>query len=43
MVAEWQRHRRATDDITSDTAIAVQEGTTGQDYAEKKTDAQVQS
>ena len=29
-------------DITSDTTIGVQEGTTGQDYAEKKTDATVQ-
>jgi polar amino acid transport system substrate-binding protein len=34
---------QSTSDITSDTAIAVQEGTTGQDYAEKKTDAQVQA
>jgi polar amino acid transport system substrate-binding protein len=34
---------QSTNDITSDTAIAVQEGTTGQDYAEKKTDAQVQA
>jgi polar amino acid transport system substrate-binding protein len=33
----------STDDITSDTSIAAQEGTTGQDYAEKKTDAQVQA
>ena len=31
------------DQITSDTTIAVQEGTTGQDYAEKQTDAQVQA
>src|SRR3954471_14779812 len=31
-----------TDGITSDTRIAVQEGTTGQEYAETKTDAQVQ-
>jgi polar amino acid transport system substrate-binding protein len=31
------------DDITSDTTIAVQEGTTGQEYAEKETDAQVQA
>jgi polar amino acid transport system substrate-binding protein len=31
------------DQITSDTAIAVQQGTTGQDYAETKTDGQVQS
>jgi polar amino acid transport system substrate-binding protein len=34
---------QSVDDITSDTAIAVQEGTTGQDYAESKTDAQVQA
>jgi polar amino acid transport system substrate-binding protein len=34
---------QSTSDITSDTTIAAQEGTTGQDYAEKKTDAQVQS
>jgi polar amino acid transport system substrate-binding protein len=34
---------QSTDDITSDTAIGVQEGTTGQDYAEKSTDAQVQA
>jgi polar amino acid transport system substrate-binding protein len=34
---------QSTKDITSDTAIAVQEGTTGQDYAEGKTDAQVQA
>src|SRR3954468_5210333 len=34
---------QSTSDITSDTTIAVQEGTTGQDYAEKKTDAQVQA
>jgi polar amino acid transport system substrate-binding protein len=34
---------QSTSDITSDTAIAVQEGTTGQDYAENKTDAQVQT
>lgn len=33
----------STSDITSDTTIAVQEGTTGQDYAEKKTDATVQA
>ena len=33
----------STDGITSDTTIAVQEGTTGQDYAEKQTDAQVQA
>ena len=33
----------STDGITSDTRIAVQQGTTGQDYAEKQTDAQVQS
>jgi polar amino acid transport system substrate-binding protein len=33
----------STSDITSDTSIAVQEGTTGQDYAEKKTDATVQA
>jgi polar amino acid transport system substrate-binding protein len=33
----------STSDITSDTAIAVQEGTTGQDYAEKQTDATVQA
>src|SRR3954462_3729612 len=32
----------STSDITSDTSIGVQEGTTGQDYAEKKTDATVQ-
>lgn len=32
-----------TDGITSDTRIAVQEGTTGQEYAETKTDAQVQA
>jgi len=31
------------DDITSDTAIGVQEGTTGQDYAENNTPATVQS
>jgi polar amino acid transport system substrate-binding protein len=34
---------QSTDDITSDTSIGVQEGTTGQAYAEDKTDAQVQS
>jgi len=34
---------QSTSDITSDTTIGVQEGTTGQDYAEKKTDATVQS
>jgi polar amino acid transport system substrate-binding protein len=33
----------SVDDITSDTAIGVQEGTTGQDYAEKQTDGTVQS
>jgi polar amino acid transport system substrate-binding protein len=33
----------STSDITSSTSIGVQEGTTGQDYAEKKTDATVQS
>jgi polar amino acid transport system substrate-binding protein len=33
----------STDQITSDTTIGVQEGTTGQDYAEKSTDAQVQA
>jgi polar amino acid transport system substrate-binding protein len=33
----------STSDITSDTTIGVQEGTTGQDYTEKKTDAQVQA
>ena len=33
----------SVDDITSDTSIAAQEGTTGQDYAEKKTDATVQT
>jgi polar amino acid transport system substrate-binding protein len=33
----------STSDITSDTAIGVQEGTTGQDYAETKTDATVQA
>lgn len=32
-----------TDDITSDTTIAVQEGTTGQEYAETNTDATVQA
>jgi polar amino acid transport system substrate-binding protein len=31
------------DDITSDTAIGVQTGTTGQDYAENNTDGTVQS
>ncbi len=31
-----------TDDLTSDSAVGVQEGTTGQDYAETKTDATVQ-
>jgi polar amino acid transport system substrate-binding protein len=30
---------QSTDDITSDTSIAVQQGTTGQEYAEKQTDA----
>jgi polar amino acid transport system substrate-binding protein len=34
---------QSTSDITSDTTIGAQEGTTGQDYAEKKTDAQVQT
>jgi polar amino acid transport system substrate-binding protein len=34
---------QSTDDITSDTIIGVQQGTTGQDYAEDKTDAQVQA
>jgi polar amino acid transport system substrate-binding protein len=34
---------KSTDQITSDTTIGVQEGTTGQDYAEKSTDAQVQA
>jgi polar amino acid transport system substrate-binding protein len=34
---------QSTSDITSDTTIAVQEGTTGQDYTETKTDAQVQA
>ena len=33
----------SVDDITSDTSIAAQEGTTGQDYAETKTDATVQT
>jgi len=33
----------STSDITSDTSIGVQEGTTGQDYAENKTDATVQA
>ncbi len=33
----------STDDIDSSTRIAVQQGTTGQDYAENQTDAQVQS
>jgi polar amino acid transport system substrate-binding protein len=33
----------STSDITSDTAIGVQQGTTGQDYAETKTDATVQA
>jgi polar amino acid transport system substrate-binding protein len=33
----------STSDITSDTSIAVQQGTTGQDYAETKTDATVQA
>lgn len=33
----------STSDITSDTSIGVQEGTTGQDYAEKQTDATVQT
>ena len=30
------------DDLTSDSSVAVQSGTTGQEYAETKTDAQVQ-
>jgi polar amino acid transport system substrate-binding protein len=34
---------QSTDDITSSTSVAAQEGTTGQDYAEKKTDATVQT
>ena len=34
---------QSTSDITSDTTIGVQEGTTGADYATNKTDAQVQS
>jgi polar amino acid transport system substrate-binding protein len=34
---------QSTDDITSDTSIGVQEGTTGQDYTEKQTDATVQT
>jgi polar amino acid transport system substrate-binding protein len=34
---------QSIDDITSDTRIAVQQGTTGQAYAEDKTDAQVQA
>lgn len=34
---------QSVDQITSDTIIAVQEGTTGQAYAEDKTDAQVQA
>jgi polar amino acid transport system substrate-binding protein len=34
---------QSVDQITSDTRIAVQEGTTGQEYAEKQTDAQVQA
>jgi polar amino acid transport system substrate-binding protein len=34
---------QSTKDITSSTIIGVQEGTTGQDYAEKHTDAQVRS
>jgi polar amino acid transport system substrate-binding protein len=33
----------SVDDITSDTSIAAQEGTTGQAYAEDKTDATVQT
>jgi polar amino acid transport system substrate-binding protein len=33
----------STDDIDSSTRIAVQQGTTGQDYAENQTDAQVQA
>jgi polar amino acid transport system substrate-binding protein len=33
----------SVDDITSDTAIGVQTGTTGQDYAENNTDGTVQS
>jgi polar amino acid transport system substrate-binding protein len=32
---------QSTKDITSSTIIGVQDGTTGKDYAEKKTDAQV--
>jgi polar amino acid transport system substrate-binding protein len=34
---------QSVDDITSSTRIGAQEGTTGQDYAEQKTDAQVQT
>src|SRR3954471_23701942 len=34
---------QSVDDITSSTRIGAQEGTTGQDYAETKTDAQVQT
>jgi ABC-type amino acid transport substrate-binding protein len=34
---------QTVDDITADTTIAAQEGTTGQAYAEDKTDATVQS
>jgi polar amino acid transport system substrate-binding protein len=34
---------KSVDDITSDTTIAAQEGTTGQAYAEDKTDATVQA
>jgi polar amino acid transport system substrate-binding protein len=34
---------KTVDDITSDTKIGVQEGTTGQDYAETKTDGTVQA
>jgi polar amino acid transport system substrate-binding protein len=34
---------QTVDDITSDTTIAAQEGTTGQAYAEDKTDATVQA
>jgi polar amino acid transport system substrate-binding protein len=33
---------QSTKDITSSTTIGAQQGTTGQDYAEKETDAQVQ-
>jgi polar amino acid transport system substrate-binding protein len=34
---------QSIDDITSGDVVAVQEGTTGQDYAESKTDAQIQT